>query len=112
LIRQEVQILNKLDHPSIAKFIGAYESPKHIYFVMEYCAGIDLFDRIVKSKEAISEQKTAQIMKCLFKAINHCHAKNIAHRDLKPENIMFEEVVSPNGTTSISIKIIDFGLAK
>ena len=58
---------------------------------MEYCGGVDLFDRIVKNKDTFSEQKAAQIMKCLFLAINHCHSNNIAHRDLKPENIMYDE---------------------
>ena len=60
---------------------------------MEYCGGVDLFDKIVKNKDSFSEQKAAQIMKCLFLAINHCHSLNIAHRDLKPENIMYDEEV-------------------
>ena len=70
---------------------------------MEYCGGVDLFDKIVSSKDSFCEQKVAEIMKCLFLAINHCHYNNVTHRDLKPENIMC------NGE---QIKIIDFGLSK
>lgn len=110
LIKQEIMILSKLDHPNISKYYETYESPKNIYLVMEYCGGVDLFDRIVKNKDTFTESKAAEIMKCLFLAINHCHSNNIAHRDLKPENIMYNE---DNSTDSYdSVKIIDFGLSK
>jgi len=56
---------------------------------MEYCGGVDLFEHISKANEKFTEEKAAQIMKCLFLAINHCHSNHIAHRDLKPENIMY-----------------------
>ena len=74
---------------------------------MEYCGGIDLFDFITKSKEGLTEKRAAQIMKCLFLAINHCHSNNIAHRDLKPENILLENPGDIN-----HIKLIDFGTAQ
>ena len=87
-IKSEIAILSKLDHPNISKYYETYESPKHIYLVMEYCGGVDLFDKIVTNKDSFCEAKVADIMKCLFLAINHCHSNNVAHRDLKPENIM------------------------
>jgi len=40
-----------------------------------------------------------------MEGINYIHHKNIAHRDLKPENFMFLS------KDSLSIKLIDFGLA-
>ena len=93
-IKLEVAILSQLDHPNISRYYETYESPKHIYLVMEYCGGVDLFERIVKNKDSFTEEKAAQIMKCLFLAINHCHSNNIAHRDLKPENIMYSEDIA------------------
>lgn len=59
LIKQEIMILSNLDHPNISKYYETYESPKNIYLVMEYCGGIDLFDRIVKNKDTFTEQKAA-----------------------------------------------------
>ena len=55
LIKQEIMILSKLDHPNISKYYETYESPKNIYLVMEYCGGVDLFDRIVKTKDTFTE---------------------------------------------------------
>lgn len=48
-------ILSNLDHPNISKYFETYESPKNIYLVMEYCGGVDLFDRIVKNKDTFTE---------------------------------------------------------
>ena len=59
IIKQEIAILQDLDHPSISRYIETYESPKHIYLVMEYCGGVDLFERIVKHQDSFTEQKAA-----------------------------------------------------
>ncbi len=93
-LKQEIKILSKLDHPNICKYYETYESPKHVYLVMEYCGGGDLFDKITSQKDGtlFSETKAASIMKKLFLGINHCHSNGVVHRDLKPENIMYKEM--------------------
>ena len=109
-LKEEIKILAKLDHPNICKYYETYESPKHVYLIMEYCGGGDLFDKITSHKEGsqFTEQKAADIMKKLFLGINHCHSNGVVHRDLKPENIMYKA-----GEQGIDdIKIIDFGLSK
>ena len=108
-INQEIDILQKLDHPNIVKYYEAYESDKYIYLVMEYCEGEELFDKLsALDAEPLTEANAKVLMKKLLQAINHCHANNIAHRDIKPENIMFKE---QNGEFT-GIKLIDFGLAQ
>jgi serine/threonine protein kinase len=47
-IKEEVEVLTKLDHPNIVKYYETYEDTKYIYLVMEYCAGGELFDKIAK----------------------------------------------------------------
>jgi calcium-dependent protein kinase len=108
LIREEIRILQLLDHPNIIKYFETYESQKYMYLVMEYCGGGELFERITAKKEGgFSEENASKLMYKLFHAINHCHSNNIAHRDLKPENIMY----SDKGEEA-EIKLIDFGLSK
>lgn len=56
-----------------------------MYLVMEYCSGQELFEKIsAKKDEVFTEREATHIMEKLFRAINHCHANNVAHRDLKP----------------------------
>ncbi len=46
IIREEVKILTRLDHPNIVKYYETYEDQKYMYLVMEYCSGGELFDKI------------------------------------------------------------------
>jgi serine/threonine protein kinase len=47
-LKDEIKILSKLDHPNICKYYETYESPNHIYLIMEYCGGGDLFYKITR----------------------------------------------------------------
>lgn len=105
MIKDEVSILTKLDHPNIVKYYETYDDLKYMYLVMEYCPGGELFERIAKSEnQQFNESDAAQVISKLVRAVVHCHANNITHRDIKPENIMY----GADG----EIKLIDFGLSK
>jgi len=103
-IRQEVAILQRLDHPNIVKYYETYDDVKYLYLVMELCSGGELFEKISEKPNHFSEKEAAVIIEKLLKAIIHCHSQSIAHRDIKPENIMY----GADG----EVKLIDFGLAK
>jgi calcium-dependent protein kinase len=45
-IKQEVDIISKLDHPNIVKYYETYVDDKYIYLVMEYIGGGELFEKI------------------------------------------------------------------
>jgi len=49
---------------------------------MELVTGGELFDRIVE-KEKYSEKDASDLMRQIFDALAHLHAKDIVHRDLK-----------------------------
>lgn len=48
LIQRELEILNQLDHPNIIRVYEEYEDEMYYHFVMEYCGGGDLFERVLK----------------------------------------------------------------
>ena len=41
----EIKIMQKLKHPNIAKFHGAYQDNKKVLLLMEYLDGGDTYDR-------------------------------------------------------------------
>jgi calcium-dependent protein kinase len=45
-IKEEVEILQRLDHPNIVKYYETFDDQKYMYLVMEYCPGGELFDKI------------------------------------------------------------------
>ncbi|CAG9332435.1 unnamed protein product [Blepharisma stoltei] len=105
-IHRELEILLSVDHPNIVKFFYAYEDPKFIHIVTEYCSGGDLLSKLCQVGK-FSEVETATIIKKLLGALNHLHGMDICHRDIKLDNILLasEDSVS-------NIKLIDFDFAK
>lgn len=100
---QEVEILNRLDHPNIVKMFASFEIDGDIYLVMEFVKGRTL-EEIIRKEGALDEQRAIGIMSDVLKALAHVHQNGIVHRDLKPSNIM----VRDNGT----VCLLDFGIAK
>jgi calcium-dependent protein kinase len=60
-LKNEMNILKKLDHPNILKLYEIFEDPKTFYLVTEYCKGGELFDEIIK-KKIFSEADAAAII--------------------------------------------------
>ena len=102
---KEVSILKSIDHPNIIKIYDLYEDDSFLYFVIEYCSGGELFDRIQKIS-TFSEKQAAKYIKQLLSAIAYLHNRNIVHRDLKAENLLFE-----NESENANLKLIDFGVS-
>ena len=82
LLLREINVLREVDHPNIIKFYDTYEDSDHIYIVMEYCSGGELFTKIT-SQGHIHESEARVYMKKMIMAVNHLHNLNIVHRDLK-----------------------------
>ena len=101
--KQEILILQTLDHPNVLRLYEYFEDDKNVYLVTEACKGGELFDRIIEN-EFFSEQEAAKIFKQILQSISYCHNMGIAHRDLKPENIM----IGPFD----AVFVMDWGIAK
>ena len=106
LLKRELEILKTLDHPNIVKFYETYQDDKFFHFVMEYCSGGELLERIADNG-CLNEKEAASIMKKIFSAVKYLHEHGIVHRDLKPENFLF----SHRGKDA-EVKVIDFGLSR
>jgi serine/threonine protein kinase len=102
-IGREIRIMRKVRHPHIIQFYEIQESKEHLYFVMEYANGGELYEHIVKNKRLL-EPEACHIFHQLLQAIEYTHNLGIAHRDIKPENILLD--------SNHDIKFIDFGLGQ
>lgn len=102
----EVEIMMRLDHPSILKLHDFFENQKSVYLVLELCQGGELFDKIISIKY-YDEQGAKLVFRQIMRAIYYCHLNGVCHRDLKPENFI---LVSPKD--DYKLKLIDFGLSR
>lgn len=94
--------MQDLKHPFICQLHFAFQDVKHVYFVLEFVGGGDLFSHLERGifPEAWCKVYVAEIAL----AIEHVHSHDFVYRDLKPENIL----VAHDG----HLKLADFGLAK
>ena len=110
-IKNEIEILKKLDHPNIVKIIEFFSTPKAYYIITDFCACGELYNQI---KHQYTEGQLAVLFYQVLSGLYYLHTKNIVHRDLKLENILISEIEKDNNTNEkyFWVKIIDFGTAK
>jgi len=101
-VKREFDMLASFNHPNVILVAEIFEGTSSFYSVMEYCAGGELFNYIVKNKR-LSEEESAFFYYQLICGLEYIHSLGIVHRDLKPENLLL--------TKDHVLKIIDFGLS-
>ncbi|KAF3451717.1 hypothetical protein FNV43_RR07813 [Rhamnella rubrinervis] len=105
-IKREIQIMQHLSgQPNIVEFKGAYEGTYSVHLVMELCAGLELFDRIIAQGQ-YSERAAAEICRAIVNVVHICNFMGVMHRDLKPENFLFS-----SKDEDAMLKVADFGLS-
>ena len=107
--RQEQHIINerillaKMDNPFLVKLFCAFQDNKHLYFIMEFIQGGELFFHLHREIR-FDDEKTRFYVAELIIALNFLHKNKIIYRDIKPENILLD--------VEGHIKLTDFGLSK
>mmetsp|Transcript_19825 Transcript_19825/g.32505 ORF Transcript_19825/g.32505 Transcript_19825/m.32505 type:complete len:681 (+) Transcript_19825:307-2349(+) len=101
-VRREIKILKLFMHPHIIRLYEVIDTPTHIFVVMEYVSGGELFDYIVQ-KGRLSEDEARRFFQQIVSGVEYCHRHNVVHRDLKPENLLLD--------SNLNVKIADFGLS-
>ncbi|KAL2124766.1 hypothetical protein VTJ04DRAFT_1131 [Mycothermus thermophilus] len=106
MVLDELDMLQRLKHPHIVKFVDWFESRDKYYIVTELATGGELFDRICQQGK-FTEKDGSQTIKQVLEAVNYLHQNNVVHRDLKPENLLYL-TNDPNS----DLVLADFGIAK
>jgi serine/threonine protein kinase len=101
----ETNILKKLHHPSIVRYIDVIHTSRHTLLVMELVDGGTLYEYIEQTPYSSDYWRDSRnIMIDVAYAMCYLHEKNVIHADLKSDNILLR----PNGKAVLS----DFGLSK
>ena len=94
-LKDEIAIMQDLDHPNILRLHEYFETEDVIYLITQICSGGELLDRLHAQEHChYSEKVACGYMYTMVSAVACCHSHNIAHRDLKLENFLFESKYS------------------
>lgn len=105
--RREAQAAARLKHQNaVTIYDFGVSDDGLVYLVMELVEGRSLRD-IIKQQGPLTPTAAAEIFNQACAAIDEAHRQNIIHRDIKPDNIMVNTTVS-----GVSVKVLDFGIAK
>ena len=107
-IKNDVDILKKLNHPNVILFVNAFfsDDQKTLFLFTEYADGGNLqikLDENNKKKENFDEGTLLDWLMQISLALKYIHENNIMHRDIKPSNILLMDNIA---------KLGDFGVAK
>jgi serine/threonine protein kinase len=61
-IKNEIDILSKIDHPNVIKFKEILRTTNNFYLIYEFCNGGDL-EHLLKKKKLLSEKESKIILK-------------------------------------------------
>ena len=105
--KNEINILSKLNHPNLVKYITSYEDEEGIYIIMEFCIYGDLYSllhMVKKKKVYVNEEIIWDIAYQCLLGLEYLHSQQIIHRDIKLLNIFMSK--------NKIVKIGDMGMSK
>jgi len=101
--RREAATTARLEAPGIVRTLDFGQDGGRLYYVMEYCPGPTLKERLREGP--LPPLEAAELIAALAEAMAAAHQFGVIHRDLKPSNILLEpETGRP--------RVTDFGLAR
>ncbi|KAM7213364.1 Calcium/calmodulin-dependent protein kinase [Rhypophila decipiens] len=107
LIREEIAIMKKLNHPNLVRLIEVLDDPEEdsLYMVLEMCKkGVIMKVGLKETATPYSKEDCRCWFRDLILGIEYLHSQGVVHRDIKPDNLLLTE--------DNVLKIVDFGVSE
>ena len=84
-IRDEMRVLESVDHPNVVSYYGIEVHRDRVYMFMEFCSGGSLANLLEHGR--IEDEQVIMVYALqLLEGLAYLHELRIAHRDIKPES--------------------------
>lgn len=84
-IKDEMGVLQVLDHPNIVSYYGIEPHRDKVYIFMEYCSGGSLAGLLEHGR--IEDETVIQVYALqMLEGLAYLHGSGVVHRDIKPES--------------------------
>jgi serine/threonine protein kinase len=81
-VRREISILKMIRHKNVVGLIEVMRTRTHIFLVLEYVVGGELFEKIVEEGKFNEDMARFYFIQ-LMDGVEYIHTLGICHRDLK-----------------------------
>lgn len=111
-LRKEVNVLQKLRHPHVIRFLGAYSKGDKLSILLSPVAETTLalwLERTALKKPAGLTDTVIKMFGCLASSVRYLHEQRpvVKHMDIKPQNILIVE-----GNSALPCVVLsDFGIS-
>lgn len=111
-LRKEVNVLQKLRHPHVIRFLGAYSQGDKLSILLSPIADTTLslwLERFTNTKPGNFGQIITKMFGCLASSVRYLHEQRpvVKHLDIKPQNIL---IVEGDGEFP-HVVLCDFGIS-
>ncbi|KAH3911182.1 hypothetical protein HBH56_131480 [Parastagonospora nodorum] len=111
-LRKEVNVLQKLRHPHVIRFLGAYSQGDKLSILLSPIADTTLslwLERFTHAKPGNFSQIITKMFGCLASSVRYLHEQRpvVKHLDIKPQNIL---IVEGDGEFP-HVVLCDFGIS-
>lgn len=114
-VEREVRLLGRLEHPNIARYLGAGEATVEtergeatpiLWIAMELVEGEPV--TAFAEREGLTTTERAKLLVQACEAVQHALGRAVLHRDLKPSNVM----ATRDDAGRPTVKVVDFGVGR